>query len=103
MVLGAILASLAAIVGFTVGGVQAGVGVLQAFFQMLPESIKALVFAGIITGGGVFWIEMTGALGFKLQFFGIDLTLAPFAVAIGASFFIILHEIISWYSFWMRK
>lgn len=100
MVLAAVLAAISAIVGYTISGVQSGLSLLNTFFQMLPDKLKHIVFGSIILAGGVFWVELTNALGFKLMFFGIDMTVAPLAVALVLAFLAIATEIFQWYSFW---
>lgn len=103
MVWAAVIAALATIFGFVVNGVAAGASILNTFFQMLPDKLKHIVLAGIMTGGGVFWLETTKALGFKLVLWGLDLTVAPMAVAIGLVFAIMLPDIFNWYNYWLNR
>jgi len=100
MVLAEIFFGLAAIFGYVINGIQAGASVLNTFFQMLPDRMKNIVLGGIMIGGGVFWLEITKSLDFKLLFFGMDLTAAPMAVAILLAFFAVSAEILAWYNFW---
>jgi len=102
MVVAAVLAGLAAIFGFLVSGVQAGATILNTFFQMLPDKLKHIVLGGIMIGGGVFWLEVTNALNFKLLFFGLDLTVAPMAVAVALAFLAISTEVFQWYEYWNK-
>jgi hypothetical protein len=102
MVFFEVLAGISVIFGYLVNGVQAGASLLNSFFQLLPDKMKHIVMGGLMIGGGVFWLEMTNALGFKLLFFGMDLTIAPMAVAIALAFLAISTEILQWYQFWNK-
>jgi len=101
-IIAAILASLAAIVGFTVGGVTAGFNVLSTLFNAMPDKMKHIVFGGMMIGGGLIWIEIVNALEFKLLFFGLDLTLAPLAVALVLAFSAVSIEVFQWYNYWVK-
>ena len=100
MVLTALIAGLAVVFGYVVNGVQAGTNILNTFFQMLPDRLKHIVLGGIMISGGLFWLEITKALQFKLLFFGMDLTAAPMAVALVLAFLAISNEIFMWYEYW---